>query len=58
MNRKPRILVVFYSMYGHIFKLAQEVSRGIQEADGEPILKKVEELVPEKYLNKQAKKQK
>ena len=55
MKSKPRILVVFYSMYGHIFRLAQEVVKGVNEAGGEAILKQVEELVPEKYLNKQAK---
>ncbi|KON33554.1 MAG: hypothetical protein AC479_03930 [miscellaneous Crenarchaeota group-6 archaeon AD8-1] len=55
MKSKPRILVVFYSMYGHIFKLAQEVAKGVNEAGGEAIIKQVEELVPEKHLNKQAK---
>ena len=55
MKSKPRILVVFYSMYGHIFRLAQEVAKGVNEAGGEAIIKQVEELVPEKYLNKHAK---
>ena len=55
MTAEPRVLVVFYSMYGHIFSLAKEIVKGIQEAGGKPVLKKVEELVPEKYLNEYAK---
>ncbi len=46
---KPRILVVFYSMYGHIYEMAKAVVEGIEEAGGEPILKKTAELVPEQY---------
>jgi NAD(P)H dehydrogenase (quinone) len=50
MNQtKPKILVLFYSMYGHIFKMAEAVVEGIQDAGGEPVLKQVEELMPEKY---------
>lgn len=43
---KPKILVLFYSMYGHIFRVANAVVEGVGEAGGEPILKQVAELVP------------
>jgi len=43
--------VLFYSAYGHIFKMANAVADGVREAGGEPILKQVPELVPEKYWN-------
>jgi NAD(P)H dehydrogenase (quinone) len=46
-ENKPKILVLFYSMYGHIFKMANSVAEGVREAGGEPILKQVAELIPE-----------
>ena len=44
---RPRILVLFYSMYGHTFRMAKAVVEGVREAGGEPILKQVAELIPE-----------
>lgn len=38
-------------MYGHIFRMANAVVEGVREAEGEPILKQVAELVPETYWN-------
>ncbi|MDH5448970.1 MAG: NAD(P)H:quinone oxidoreductase [Candidatus Bathyarchaeota archaeon] len=55
---KPRILVVFYSMYGHIYKMAEAVAEGVREAGGEPILKQVAELIPEESWNEEIKKAK
>jgi len=52
---KPRILVLFYSMYGHTFRMAQAVVEGVREAGGEPILKRVAELVPEEFWDKDIK---
>lgn len=46
-DNKPRILVVFYSMYGHVFTLANEIAKGIEEAGGVAVLKQVSELIPE-----------
>ncbi len=43
-------------MYGHIFKLSKQVVKGIEQAGGEAILKQVEELLPEKYINNEVKK--
>jgi NAD(P)H dehydrogenase (quinone) len=56
--QKPRILVLFYSSYGHIFKMAKAVAEGVKEAGGEPILKQVAEIVPEKDWKEETKESK
>ena len=58
MKEKPRILILFYSMYGHTFKMAKAVVEGVQEAGGEPILKQVAELIPEESWSEDLKKTK
>ena len=55
-ENKPKILVLFYSMYGHIFKMANAVVEGVREAGGETILKQVAELIPEEFWNEDVKK--
>jgi NAD(P)H dehydrogenase (quinone) len=52
---RPKILVLFYSMYGHTFRMANAVVEGVQEAGGEPVLKQVAELVPEEYWSEAVK---
>lgn len=48
-----KILVVFYSMYGHVYKLAEAIGEGAREVKGaEVTLLQVPELVPEKALEK------
>jgi len=48
-----RIQVVFYSMYGHIYKMAEAVVAGAREAgDVEVTLLQVPELVPDAVLEK------
>ncbi len=54
--KKPKILVLFYSMYGHIYELLKSVIEGIKEAGGEPVIKKVEDLIPIDKLDEYAKK--
>jgi len=45
------ILVVFYSMYGHTYKMAEAVAEGAREVeDAEVELMRVEETVPEETL--------
>jgi NAD(P)H dehydrogenase (quinone) len=40
-----KILVVYYSMYGHILQMAQAAAAGIKEAAGvEPVLRRVREF--------------
>lgn len=59
MNKsKPKILILFYSMYGHIFEMANAVAEGVREAGGEAIIKQVAELIPEKFWNENIKKAK
>ena len=56
MNQsKPRILILFYSMYGHIFQMANAVAEGVREAEGETILKQVGELLPQEYWDENVK---
>ena len=56
--KKPKILVLFYSMQGHIFQMAQEIVKGVEEADGEPVLMQTSELIPEDKWNDDMKKAK
>jgi NAD(P)H dehydrogenase (quinone) len=43
----PRILVLYYSSYGHIETMAEAVAEGARETGAEVIIKRVPELVPE-----------
>ena len=48
-----KILVVYYSMYGNVFKLAQAVAEGVKKVEGvEVSLKTVPELVPQEIIDK------
>ncbi|MGN2392102.1 NAD(P)H:quinone oxidoreductase [Pelomicrobium sp. G1] len=48
-----KIQVVFYSMYGHVYKMAEAVAAGAREVDGtEVTLYQVPELVPDDVLEK------
>jgi len=59
MNQsRPKILILFYSMYGHIFQMATAVAEGVREGGGEVILKQVAELLPEEYWDDNVKKAK
>lgn len=49
---KTRVLVLYYSMYGHIEALAQEVAAGAAEVDGVAVVvKRVPELIPEEQAH-------
>ena len=46
-----RVLIVFYSMYGHIYKMAQAIAEGAREVPGaEVVLRRVPETLPEEIL--------
>lgn len=48
-----RVQIVFYSMYGHIFRMAEAVAQGVREVpDTQALLYQVPELVPENVLEK------
>ena len=50
---KTKVLVIFYSMYGHVWRLAEAVAAGAREvADAEVELLQVPELVPDDVLEK------
>jgi NAD(P)H dehydrogenase (quinone) len=48
-----KIQVVFYSMYGHIYTMAEAVAAGAREVDGAEVsLYQVPELIPEETLER------
>jgi NAD(P)H dehydrogenase (quinone) len=42
-----KVLVLYYSSYGHIETMAQAVAEGVREAGADAVIKRVPELVPE-----------
>ncbi len=53
---KPKILILFYSMYGHIYKMATAAVEAVNAAGGDAKLMRVEDNIPEQYLDEYAKK--
>jgi NAD(P)H dehydrogenase (quinone) len=47
-----KVLVLYYSSYGHIEKMAEAVAEGVREAGAEAVIKRVPELVPEEVARK------
>ena len=47
-----RVLVLYYSSYGHVEKMAEAVAEGVREAGAEVTVKRVPELVPEDIAKK------
>ena len=47
-----KVLVLYYSSYGHIEKMAEAVADGVREAGAEATIKRVPELVPEEIARK------
>ena len=48
-----RVLVVFYSMYGHTYKMAEAVAEGAREIEGtEVVVKRVRETLSKEVLEK------
>lgn len=53
-----KVKVVFYSMYGHIYRMAQAVAEGARETEGAEVeLLQVPELMPEEVLERSGAKQ-
>ncbi len=48
----PKVLVLYYSAYGHIEKMAEAVAEGAREVGAEVDIKRVPELVPEEIARK------
>lgn len=47
-----KVLVLYYSSYGHIEKMAAAMADGAREAGAEAVIKRVPELVPEEVARK------
>jgi NAD(P)H dehydrogenase (quinone) len=47
-----KVLVLYYSSYGHIEKMASAVAEGVREAGAEAFVKRVPELVPDEVARK------
>lgn len=48
-----KVLIVYYSTYGHVHKMAEAVAEGVREIEGaEAILRRVPETLPEEVLEK------
>lgn len=57
-NKQATILIIFYSMYGHTFNMANAAVEGVKNAGGFPRLRMVAELVPEDKWTEDIKKAK
>jgi NAD(P)H dehydrogenase (quinone) len=47
-----KVLVLYYSSYGHIARMAEAVAEGVRQAGAEAIIKRVPELVPAEIAKK------
>ncbi len=47
-----KVLVLYYSSYGHIERMADAVAEGVREAGAEATVKRVPELVPDELAKK------
>ncbi|MDY6974493.1 MAG: NAD(P)H:quinone oxidoreductase, partial [Thermodesulfobacteriota bacterium] len=48
-----KVLVVYYSMYGHVYKLAEAAAEGARSVENvEAALRRVPETLPESVLEK------
>ena len=47
-----KVLILYYSAYGHMERMAQAVAEGVREADAHAEIKRVPELVPEEIAKK------
>ena len=46
-----KVLIVYYSMYGHVHRIAEAVAEGVREVPGaEAVLRRVPETLPEEVL--------
>lgn len=52
-TRRAKVLVVFYSMYAHVYRLAEAVAEGAGELKGIDVsMRQVPELMPDEVLEK------
>jgi len=49
---QPKIMVLYYSMFGNTFLMSKAVVEGIKQAEGKAILRTVPELLPQSVIDK------
>jgi NAD(P)H dehydrogenase (quinone) len=50
-----KILIVYYSTFGNVFQMAQQVAEGVKEVPGaEPVIRTVPELIPQSVIDSRA----
>jgi len=48
-----KVLIVFYSMYGHIYRMAEAIAEGVEQVPGaKAVLRRVPETLPDEVLKK------
>lgn len=48
-----KVLVVYYSLYGHVYRMAEAMAEGVREVAGcEAVIKRVPETLPDEVLGK------
>ena len=48
-----KVLIVFYSMYGHIYRMAEAIAEGVEQMPGaKAVLRRVPETLPDEVLKK------
>ena len=48
-----KVKVIFYSMYGHVYRMAEAIGEGARSVDGSDVeLMQVQELIPDEMLEK------
>ena len=46
-----KVLIVYYSMYGNVYKMSKYVAEGVSQVKGvEPVIRTVKELIPETVI--------
>ncbi|MGQ3685273.1 MAG: NAD(P)H:quinone oxidoreductase [Candidatus Loosdrechtia sp.] len=46
-----KVLIVYYSTYGNVYKMTKLVAEGVKEVEGaEPLIRKVPELIPQSVI--------
>src|SRR5437660_8603318 len=49
------VLIVYYSTYGNVFKMAQLVAEGVKQVpEAEPVIRTVPELIPQSVIEAHA----
>ena len=50
-----KVLIVYYSTYGNVYKMANLVAEGVREVEGaEPVVRTVRELIPPQVIDSRA----